>query len=125
MGPNGRQHRGWAVGGTVTARVRCLYEGVQGDQKRTVGDLTAALAPPPLNRVPPRAVGGQIQEDYPSRGRSDHRVDLRPGMWSRVIPGDRDGAGRMSVDESLPSCGALASPLGAAAPHDGLRRSGR
>jgi hypothetical protein len=120
MGPDDRQHTVWALVVAVKERVRCLEESVQGGKELTRGHLTAALPPPHLNRVQPRAGGRQVQQDQPPGRGTDDRFDLISGMGIGVIPRDIDGARGMRVDQGLQPCGDLPATFAAAAEYAGF-----
>jgi hypothetical protein len=100
MRPDDRQHTVGALVVPVTARVRRLDEGVQGDKALTMGDLTAELPPQLLKRVQLGAVGGQVQQHQPPSRGADDGLDFIIEMGVGIIPGHIDGAGRMAVDKA-------------------------
>jgi hypothetical protein len=122
MGPDDRQHPGWALVVTVKERLRRLQEGVQGGKERTLGHRTAARSPQPLHRVQPGAVGGPIEPPEPPRCGSYDRPHRIITLGVGVIPGDLDGPGRMPIDHGLPPFGDFPATFAAAEEPHGCTR---
>jgi len=53
-----------------------LDQGIQRDIEIAIGDRTTALAPPPLDRVAPRAVSGHIPPHLSPRCGADDGLDF-------------------------------------------------
>src|SRR3712207_7026944 len=78
---------------------RRLEDRVDALEQLAVGDLAAEVPPEHLDRVQPRAVGRQVQEDEPARGAAQYGLDLLVLVGAGVVPGDVDGAAGMRSEE--------------------------
>jgi hypothetical protein len=122
MGPDDGEDACRILVVTVKERVRRLQQGVQGGKELTMGHFAADLPPQHLNRVQPGAVGGPIEQDSTSRCGSYDRLYRIITMGVGVIPGARDGAGRMPIDHGLQPFGDLSATCAAAEEHHGFTR---
>src|SRR5918993_2728933 len=99
---------------------RGLEDRVDALEQLAVGDLAAEVPPEHLDRVQPRAVGRQVEEDEPARGAAQHGLDLLVLVGAGVVPGDVDGPTGVPGQELLQKLGHLAPPLAPARDDDSL-----
>lgn len=64
-----------------------------------MGDLAPELAPEHLDRVQPRAVGREVQQNEAPGRAAQHRLDLVVLVRAGIVPGDVDGLGRVFGQE--------------------------
>src|ERR687898_727859 len=99
---------------------RGLEDRVDALEQLAVGDLAPEVPPEHLDRVQPRAVGRQVQEDQPARGAAQHGLDLLVLVRARVVPGDVDGLAGVLHEQRPEQLGHPLAPLARPRRHDGL-----
>jgi hypothetical protein len=102
--------------------IRSRDQSVNGLEEFTMGHFATELPPQVLYRIEPGTVGGQVEQDQPTRSPSQDSLDLVVLMGAGVIPGDIDRASRMSVKQSLQQLSHLAASFASSDQHEGFSR---
>ena len=102
----------------VRSMIVALEEGCGGIKERidaveqlAMRDLAAEVTPEHLDRVEPGAVGRQVQQDEPTSGATQHRLDLVVFMGLGIVPGDVDRLMSMLGEQRRQELGDLTPPL--------------
>src|SRR5579859_5592866 len=101
----------WRAIEAIEAILSCRYQGLHGIKEFTVGHFSAKMSPQHFDRIEPRAIGWQVQQNQSSCCRLYNRIYFFIFMGCGIIPGYVNRFCWMFLYKSSKELGNLLTPL--------------